>query len=155
MTKEQLADEISKRRRQADIGCRLWSTAFHLAFGISTITGVVVAAIAGKDTMLLGIKLADFIPAIALSGSVSSAVGVFGGFERKWKANRITRDELDILCLKISAGENPSKEVSEYIDIVRAHDAKILNGSVKIEKSTSYSDTQARAPNLQRPPITR
>lgn len=134
MTNEQLASEITKRRKQADRGCRAWSTAFHLAFGISTISGVVVAAIAGKNISVCGINLSDYVPLIALLGSILSAAGVFGGFERKWKANRITRNELDILSLKIAAGENPSDKVQEYIDIVRTHDAAILNDSFKLEK---------------------
>ncbi|MCJ2131307.1 hypothetical protein [Methylobacterium sp. E-045] len=153
MTNKELETEILKRRHQADRGCRAWSTMFHLAFGISTITGVVVAAIAGKDTQFYGVKLSDYIPLIALSGSILAAVGVFGGFERKWKANRITRNELDILYLKIKAGDSPSKEIENYIDIVRTHDAAILNDTFKSERqpvATHPQDGLAN-PNGSRP----
>ena len=120
---------IALRRRWAHRGTLCWSTAFHLFFGVSVATGIVVAAISGKNITVYKICISDYVPLLALVGSMASAIGVFGGFERKWKANRITRSELDILDLQISSGMSLDDATAALIDIVRKHDAAIVQGT--------------------------
>lgn len=120
---------IALRRRWAHWGTLGWSAAFHLFFGVSVATGILVAAISGKTVTMAEVRVSDYVPLLALIGSMASAIGVFGGFERKWKANRITRSELDILDLRLSSGMSLDDATKALIDIVRKHDAAIVQGT--------------------------
>src|SRR5580704_13366578 len=101
MNKEHLRSEVKKWRALFYNGQRLWSIAHHTALFGAVLCSVVVAALLQSSPGNAGIATVFTSVAAALSGIAAS-----GGFDRKWRSNRLSRSRLDGLLIDLD-GDSP------------------------------------------------
>ena len=132
MNKDNLKTEANKWRAWYYQGQRYWSLAHHLVLFGSIISSLTAGAMLqihksgnhGVATILTSL-------AAALTGIASS-----GGFERKWRSNRLSRSRVDRLLIDLE-GDSPnlSSLAADLKDVIAKHDLEIV-----AEKKTQKHD---------------
>ncbi|HZY50129.1 MAG TPA: hypothetical protein VFE64_10155, partial [Devosia sp.] len=92
------------RLRRAKWGSYAWSTAYHVVLGGAVLLGLVSATWAniGIDLYLPKNTIVTLLSATA---SALTLIGGFGGFERKWRANRRSRAAMQKLTILFAADD--------------------------------------------------
>ena len=127
---DRLWERINEAFRWHEKGSRRWSLAYHLAFGVATLAGAIVTFLSGqKDEEFLGMSNGTAIGVLAMTATLLTSIGGFGGFERKWHANRIARSRLWELLTKIESTQvDPAQICAELAKIIEEEDAGIMGG---------------------------
>jgi len=126
-----LWDRIDEAYRWSDTGARSWSTAYHLTFGIATLAATLVTALSGRTVTdsILWWRVDTWISVLSVTAAVATALGGFGGFERKWHANRISRTKLWSLrtCIEHSPTNLSASDICTKLEqILTEHDGGII-----------------------------
>jgi len=123
-----LENELMRRLKRANQGSKAWSFFYHLSFGLATVFGVTVAVISG-DKSLGGDHHGLLISILSGSAAVLTAIGGFGGFERKWRTNRRTRAALELIKIDLSDPKSDVTDIRKHLkEIIEAHETGIMDG---------------------------
>lgn len=124
----QLTDQIDYWHRRWALGQRAWSLAHHGAlFGASVLSVGVGFIVQLKSELLTALPNQSLSTFLAFLAAALSAVAGGGGFERKWRANRISRARLDGLRLDLSEpGADLGQMRKQLKEIIRLHDEEVL-----------------------------
>lgn len=130
MTKEQLRARVTEWRARCHTGQRWWSVAHHGALFGSILSSVAAGA-------LLQVQSQDWVGTAAVLTSVAAALtslAASGGFERKWRSNRLSRSQLDGLLLDLE-GDSPDlpAAIARLKDIIAAHDREVVRADAEEE----------------------
>lgn len=108
--------------QKANTGSMLWSASYHIALGLAGILGL-VAGVMSQATFgsILGIERKSVITIISLVAAVLTFAAGFGGFQRKWQANRVYRNELEQVRIDLA---NPHADIAAIREAVRQAAAK-------------------------------
>ncbi len=120
---EQRAEAFQKR---VAFGQRAWSVVYH----VSAIGAAIVAAV---TTLLVAVDAGVWWEGIAAGvATVLSGIIATGRPQEKWRRNRLSRSEVDILISEIKESSNPNFEaISRRLnEIVREHDRGIVGDAV-------------------------
>jgi hypothetical protein len=125
--KRELQDQINRWSIWANRGSKAWSFVYHFSFGAAAVVGVIVAVLSGGK---LGGENRDLLICILSAvAAILTTIGGFGGFERKWRTNRRTRADLELLKIDLS---DPKSDVAQMRanlkTIIGAHEAGIMSG---------------------------
>ncbi|MGC3988581.1 MAG: hypothetical protein QM796_02630 [Chthoniobacteraceae bacterium] len=129
MDKQTLIIEATKWRNWFYKGQRNWSKVHHVTLFGSVGCSLAAGALLQIDkTHYAGLAAILTSMAAALTGIATS-----GGFERKWRSNRLSRSRVDTLLIDLNA-EPPdlSAATADLKDIIIKHDIEIVG-----EKQTS------------------
>ncbi|PLK37221.1 MULTISPECIES: hypothetical protein [Klebsiella] len=123
MDKKTLNDQALKFRSQFNKGQKNWSFAHHFSIFGSILCSVAAGAILQiKDPDYSGVAVVLTTIAAALT-----AIATAGGFERKWRSNRLSRSEIDLLLIDIEAqGANFDALAIKLKNIIFRHDMEIV-----------------------------
>lgn len=135
-----LWDRVEEAYHWHDGGSRSWSFLYNWCFGLATIASTLVTFLSGHkvetdnwmyDGSLLGI--------LSIVAAVLTAIGGFGGFERKWRANRIARSRLWLLLTEIETAKPAASDLNVRLArIVEEEDAGVLGATAS--PATTKSD---------------
>jgi hypothetical protein len=119
--KLELFERIVAWRKERYSAQKRWSTVHHLAlFGsivCSVIAGAVIQFAAWENITTLLTSLAAILTGIAASG----------GFERKWRSNRLSRSAADRLLLDLESDNCELKEIrGKFKQAIKKHDLEIV-----------------------------
>jgi hypothetical protein len=134
MDKEAFKQEATKWRNWFHSGQRNWSVAHHF-----TVFGSIVSSVVAGG--LLQVKSPDLnlAGASAVLTSIAAALtslAAAGGFDRKWRSNRLSRGYVDGLLLDAEADSpNIPDLINQLKDIIAKHDQEIVREEPK-EKNT-------------------
>ena len=121
MDKEALRQEALKWRNWFGKGQRLWSFAHHTA-----ILGRFCAAWWWAGCCRCRTRPEGLLHGVDLGGAALSSLAAAGGFERKWKSNRLSRSRVDGLLIDIEAGTYSMSELAcQLKEIISKHDLDI------------------------------
>ena len=123
----QLIERITNWREQRHRAQKLWSLVHHLAlFG-----SVVSSVLAGTLIQLEYTSVAMVCTTIA---AVLSGVAASGGFERKWRSNRLSRCHADCLLVELDAQQADVEAVRQrFITSIEKHDLEIVGDQADTE----------------------
>ncbi|MDO8939783.1 MAG: hypothetical protein Q7U98_11555 [Methylicorpusculum sp.] len=122
--KESLKNSIEHWRNQRNNAQKLWSFVHHLSLFGSIVSSVAAGAILqASDNQTL--------PSILTSiSAVLTGIAVSGGFERKWRSNRLSRSTADRLLIDIDCDDADIKLIrDQYKSAIEKHDAEVVGGS--------------------------
>jgi hypothetical protein len=123
MNKEGLKEEALKWRNKFNKGQKNWSAVHYTTvFGsiiLSVFAGAVLQFKSG-EAMAIATVLTSLAAAL-------SSLAAAGGFERKWRSNRLSRSRIDGLLMDIE-GDSPNlPELTKQLkDIIMKHDLEIV-----------------------------
>lgn len=128
MEKSLLMQEVVKWRAHFYRGQKLWSLVHHASLFGSIVCSVVAGALVQSQ------------PAVAawLSSTAAAltSLALAGGFDRKWKSNRLSRSRIDGLLIDLEDENQNLAEISnQFKEIILKHDAEIV-GSEHHVKNT-------------------
>jgi hypothetical protein len=122
MDKETLKKETTKWRNWFYKGQRGWSIAHHVSIYGAIFCSVFAGALLQIPTLPVG--YATFLTSCA---AALSSIAAAGGFQRKWRSNRLSRSKADGLLLDIEADEvNIPDLVKQLKEIIAEHDMEIV-----------------------------
>ena len=127
MEKEMLKQEALKWRTWFEKGQKNWSFAHH-----ATIFGSIICSVlAGALLQITGVELKGYSAVLTTIAAALTSLAAAGGFERKWKSNRLCRSRVDGLLIDIEAATpNVSDLANQLKDIIARHDEEIVKSEV-------------------------
>ncbi len=126
-----LESEIHRWHKRWSLGQKLWSFVHHGTLIGAAVASVVVAfSLQFDGNIILGVAKNNLSTGFALVAATFSGIAAVGGFERKWKANRLSLSKLDQLRLKsLKEGANTDELIDDLTAIVGMHDRQIIGDS--------------------------
>lgn len=123
MDKAKLTQEAIKWRRWFQRGQKLWSFAHH-----STLFGSILCSVVAGAFLQMDPKVHDDIAAVLTTFAAAlTGLAASGGFERKWRSNRLSRYRVDCLLIDIEAESPNILDLSGQLkDIISKHDQEIV-----------------------------
>jgi hypothetical protein len=123
-----LAKEINRHYRWFSLGSRLWSMVHHgslyLAAVLSASTALILKLELFKDIAARG----DIAAILAAFAALLGTLAATGGFQRKWRSNRINRGDLDQLRVDFMNPQAQLEEIRTRLKEILARHTKIIVG---------------------------
>jgi hypothetical protein len=120
--------DVKKKFRHFNIGAKLWSLAHHGVLFGSAIASASAAVIVQLQDLPIRVALSptDLSTLLAALAALLATTAAVGGFERKWRANRVSRTRMELLQERLEANLiDIDKALDEYSCILNKHDAAI------------------------------
>jgi hypothetical protein len=123
-----LEQQIEDWRKRWYRGQRAWSVAHHGAlFGASVLSAAVGSIVQVGGETIVGLPAKALSTLMAFVAASLAAIAGAGGFDRKWRANRLSRGTLDGLLIDLrNPHSNTSQIRSKLKETIRLHDEEIL-----------------------------
>jgi hypothetical protein len=137
MQKDMLKEEALKWRAWFQKGQKNWSAAHH-----TTIFGsIICSVVAGALLQITGSELKGYAAVLTSMAAALTSLAAAGGFERKWKSNRLSRSRIDGLLIDMEA-ENPNMSdlADQLKDIISKHDEEIVKTEATAAKVPAETD---------------
>jgi len=118
--KTQLIKKVDNWKSQRLGGQRRWSAVHHVMLFGSIISSLLAGALIQLEYTIAAMVCTTV--AAVLTGIASS-----GGFERKWKSNRLSRSRADCLLLELD-GENADLDAirKKFAVAIEKHDLEVI-----------------------------
>ncbi|MGK3191555.1 hypothetical protein [Enterobacter soli] len=122
-------------------GQMFWSFSHHLSIFGSIICSVTSGVLLQINTQEYSV-LASVLTTIA---AALTAIATVGGFERKWRSNRLSRSKIDCLLIDIEVSNMADKSLYEKLKkIIGDHDQEIVQEtSNQLDQRTDPEDKRA------------
>jgi hypothetical protein len=121
-----LAKQIEQKYSWYDRGSRMWSIAHHSSLYLGAILSAAAALVLKMDFLKGRSYTTDLAASGAAIASLLSTIAAAGGFDRKWRANRISRGKVDELRIDLSDQNADLKAIRDRLKaIIDAHDQGI------------------------------
>lgn len=147
MDKATLKREAAKWRDGYYKGQRSWSTAHHA----SLYGSIVCSVLAGALLQIKGLDAGYAAVLTSIAAALSSAAAA-GGFQRKWRSNRLSRSRVDGVLIDLEADAADLPELTRQLKaIIAEHDREVVrdegNGAASpAAPPTDASTGAAKAP---------
>jgi hypothetical protein len=133
MDKDTLKQELLKWQLRFYKGQRLWSAAHHGTVYLSILSSIAA-------TILLKFDNDTYATIFTTLAAALTSLSASGGFERKWRSNRLSRCRIDLLLLD---SENDSPNIGAIVEqlkeVLSKHDSEIVKyedpGEPRLHKS--------------------
>jgi hypothetical protein len=119
--KERLKQSITKWRKERNSAQKNWSGVHHASlFG-----SIACSVLAGAQIQFFhNPQIATMLTTIA---AVLTAIAASGGFERKWRSNRLSRSKADCLLIDIESEEADLDEIkTQFKAAIEKHDLDVI-----------------------------
>lgn len=125
--RRELTLEVDKYYRRFDTGCRWWSTAHHGSLFLAALLSVAAALLLKLESLQELQTRADIAAILAAVAGLLGTIAATGGFQRKWRANRLSRGRISQLQIDLTdAGADLTAIRAELKSILTAHDNSIV-----------------------------
>ena len=120
--KETLKKHITEWRSERYAAQIRWSAVHH-----SCLFGSIICSVVAGAVIQVGPELSTFASVLTSIAAVLTGISASGGFERKWRSNRISRSKGDILLFDLDQ-ENPDLEkiCETFKEILEKHDLEVV-----------------------------
>jgi hypothetical protein len=120
---DDLKNDMLQWRKWFRKGQVLWSVAHHSClFG-----SILCSGLAGMFLQIGVEKYKDVASLLTTLAAVLTAMALSGGFERKWRSNRLSRSNIDALLLDMQDDPINTKPIRHALkEVIRAHDGEIV-----------------------------
>jgi hypothetical protein len=138
--KEMLKQEALKWRAWFEKGQRNWSAAHY-----TTIFGSIICSVmAGALLQITTAELKGYSAVLTSMAAALTSLAAAGGFERKWKSNRLSRSRIDGLLIDIEAAKPDMSDLADQLkDIIAKHDEEIVKGDDSGRKAPTVENQGA------------
>jgi hypothetical protein len=128
MDKVVFKQEATKWHDWFEKGQKNWSTAHHV-----TVFGSIICSIsAGALLQVKSVDLQGFAAVLTTIAAALTSLAAAGGFERKWRSNRLSRSRVDGLLIDIEAESPNIPDLANQLkDIVAKHDQEIVRDETR------------------------
>ena len=129
MTNEERAElttMVERKYNEYRSGAKSWSGVYHGCLFISIIASA-VATLFLKLEILKNTYQSDIAASLALLAAILTAMTAEGGFNRKWRANRVSRSLTEQLRTDTSDPAIDGAQIRKRLnEIIRRHDEGII-----------------------------
>jgi hypothetical protein len=121
---DELKEEADRWRNHFMRGQKNWSVAHHL-----TVFGSIVCSVtAGGLLQVTSVDLKGVSAVLTSIAAALTSLAAAGGFERKWRSNRLSRGRIDGLLIDLQADMPKLGELADRLkDIIMQHDQDVVN----------------------------
>ena len=119
--KERLKQSITDWRNSRYSAQKLWSGVHHVSLFGSIICSVFATA------QIQIFENPNYASVLATMAAVLTGIATSGGFERKWRSNRLSRSRGDCFLVDIDSDDADLAEVKKrYKEAIKKHDLEIV-----------------------------
>ena len=119
--KERVKKLITDWRNARRFAQKIWSGAHHLSLFGSIVCSITAAA------QIQIFKHPNFATILTAIAAVLTGIAASGGFERKWRSNRLSRSKADCLLVDIDSKDADLAEITkQYKSAIEKHDLEIV-----------------------------
>jgi hypothetical protein len=122
------SEDVTNKCKRFNWGAKMWSLAHHGVLFGSAIASASAAVIVQLQDVPIRVPLSptDLSTLLAALAALLATTAAVGGFERKWRANRVSRTRMELLRERLEANViDIEKALDEYSCILNKHDAAI------------------------------
>lgn len=135
--KDSLQIHVNRWYRWSHKGQKLWSLCHHSFLFGSVVMGLLAAALLKLlpdevrwDLMGIAWSKDNIAALLSLSAAVLAGIAATGGFERKWRINRLSRSKIEMLMIDMEAPDVDVRAVREALKkVIKEHDAGIVGSN--------------------------
>jgi|SRR5215207_3018051 len=123
-----LKQDVNRKYRHYNRGAKLWSLTHHGVLYGSAIASASAAVIVQLQDLPVGVALSptDLSTLLAALAALLATTAGVGGFERKWRANRVSRTKMELLRERLELNLiDIGDALDKYSEILNEHDAAI------------------------------
>ncbi len=120
-------------------GQKNWSAVHH-----ATVFGSIICSVtAGALLQVKNPEMIGFATVLTSVAAALTSLGASGGFERKWRSNRLSRSRVDGLLIDIEAESPDVNDLANQLkDIIASHDQEIVKEETKKPTKQQESKTE-------------
>jgi len=119
--KAKLQESIKKWRDDRSSAQKRWSCVHHLSLFGSILCSV------GAGALIQVFNRADVASILTALAAALTGIAASGGFERKWRTNRLSRSKADCLLIDLDASNANETEIRKsYKLAIEQHDIEIV-----------------------------
>ena len=130
MKKEKFETEAKKWRDRFYAGQRIWSVAHHVTVFLPIICSVLAGALLQlklTDLRFAGLDQTGIATVLTSIAAALTSLSAAGGFDRKWRSNRLSRGRIDRLLLDAeSDAPNIPDLTNQLKEVIAKHDEEIV-----------------------------
>lgn len=124
--KRELRNKVQQKYKQYNRGAKGWSTIQLTLLYISAVASAGAALILKSDFLKGTTYQTDWAALLAILAAILTIITAVGGFNRKWRVNRFSKRDAELLELELIKTEvNPDVIRKRLEEIIRKHDAGI------------------------------
>lgn len=123
-----LKQDVNRKYRHYNRGAKLWSLTHHGVLYGSAIASASAAVIVQLQDLPVRVELSptDLSTLLAALAALLATTAGVGGFERKWRANRVSRTKMELLRERLELNLiDIGDALDKYSEILNEHDAAI------------------------------
>ena len=145
MEKSNLKHELIYWRKRHNKGQKCWSVAHHVS-----VFGSIICSISAGALLEVGYEnLKQWAPVLTSIAAALTSLAASGGFERKWRSNRLSRSRIDCLLIDIEDDNSDLSEIKRQLkEIITQHDQEIVKE--ELGDSKNQADKQVSASSLDK-----
>lgn len=119
--KKRLVESIIHWRKERNSAQKLWSFVHHFSlFG-----SIVCSIFAGAQIQIF--ENPNFATTLTTIAAVLTGIAASGGFERKWRSNRLSRSKADCLLIDLDGDNIDLDKIKNiYKSAIEKHDLEII-----------------------------
>jgi hypothetical protein len=127
MDKAMLKQEAEKWREWFHKGQRGWSVAHH-----TSTYGAIICSITAGGLLQLSPAPVGWAALLTSCAAALSSIAAAGGFQRKWRSNRLSRSKVDGLLLDIEMDGASIPDLARQLkEIIGEHDREVVKDESK------------------------
>ncbi|GAB4087565.1 hypothetical protein [Hydrogenophaga soli] len=127
MDKAMLKQEAEKWREWFHKGQKGWSVAHYTAT-----YGAILCSIAAGGLLQLSPTSVGWAALLTSCAAALSSIAAAGGFQRKWRSNRLSRSQVDGLLLDIEADDANIPDLARQLkELIAEHDREVVKDESK------------------------
>jgi len=126
-----LVDKIEKRKTRYDRGSHWWSVAHHSSLYLAAGFSAASALLLKLDSLRHWHYATDVAATASSVAALLGTIAASGGFERKWRANRISRGRIEELEIDLQNDSADAKSVRERLKAIMAAEDEAIVGNGK------------------------
>jgi hypothetical protein len=140
----ELRQHVEQQLAWCNTGSRAWSFAHHGTLGLAAVLSAGAAVIA-KLSSLSPESRGDWTVILAGAAAMLATIGVSGGFERKWRTNRVNRGRCRRLLIELGASDADLGRIrSELVQVVSDQDGGIIGQQSAAAPHPARQDVEPR-----------
>jgi len=134
--KEKLEKKIEDWRNERGSAQKRWSAVHHFC-----LFGSILCSVAAGTIIQISKDLSTLATTLTSIAAVLTAIAASGGFERKWRSNRLSRSKGDLLLIDLDTESPNLKKIRKgFKTAIEKHDLEVVGDEQEKNEATDAND---------------
>jgi len=132
-TRKQLQEIIDKKFKHYNNWAKTWSAIYHSALWLAAISSAISAIVLKLNILSNPQFQSDIAAILAGSAAILTTFALVGGVDRKWRANRKARSEIELLKIDLLNPKFNEAEIRKRLKEIISQQSRDISDAVRSE----------------------